>query len=204
MNNVPTASAAAELRFPPSHSLRAPDFTELVYAIAGGDQKAFERFYDLTVSKISARAFRIVRCRATAEEVAEDVYVQIWQSADKFDADRSTPLGWAMTICNSRALDTLRRRDSAILDADPTERLDVIGDQSSTNLLDLLQTKQEKEAMQVAISKLQPEQRQIIGLAFFRGLTHQEISVASQTPIGTVKSRIRRALSTLRRELGAV
>jgi RNA polymerase sigma factor (sigma-70 family) len=191
------------MKFLPSHSLCTPDFTELIYAIASGDQKSFERFYELTVSKIFARAFRIVRCRATAEEVAEDVFVQIWQSAEKFDAERSTPLGWAMTICNSRALDALRRRDNAILDADPAERLDALIEQPLTNLLDILQAKQENAAMQAAISKLQPEQRQIIGLAFFRGLTHQEISVASQTPVGTVKSRIRRALSTLRRELGA-
>jgi RNA polymerase sigma factor (sigma-70 family) len=203
MSAVLSVSTRVEANKTPQGYECPPDLGPLIIAIASRDVLAFERFYEFTVSQIYGRALRIVRCRATAEEVTEDVFVQIWQTTDKFDAARSTPLGWALTICHSRSLDALRRVDKAILDADPTERLDALMHQPMTTLQDLLQTKQENAAMHAAIEKLRPEQRQIIGLAFFRGLTHSEISVESQTPIGTVKSQIRRALITLRRELGA-
>lgn len=179
----------------------APELTALVAGVVAGEQRALERFYRLTVGKVFGLALRIVRCRATAEEVAEDVYVQVWQSAASFDPQRGTPLGWVLTICRSRAIDALRRADSAIVDPDPTERLDAVSPWMP-GLQDLLQASQGHAALHAAISRLRPEQRQILGLAFFRGLTHPEIAAAAQLPLGTVKSHVRRALATLREELG--
>lgn len=172
----------------------------LVAGMAAGEHRALERFYRLTIHKVFGLAVRIVRCRATAEEVAEDVYVQIWQCAGRYDAERGSPLAWALTICRSRAIDALRRADGAIVDADPTERLDAIV-QYLPGLQDLLQAAQDNAALHEAFAKLRPEQRQVLTLAFFRGLTHPEIAAASQLPLGTVKSLIRRALNTLRAEL---
>jgi RNA polymerase sigma factor (sigma-70 family) len=190
MNAVLSESTRLEAGTDTQGCICPPEFEPLIYAIAAQDVCAFEKFYEFTVSQIYARALRIVRCRATAEEVTED--------------ERCSPLGWALTICHSRSLDALRRVDKAILDPEPTERLDALMQQPMASLQDFLQTKQENAAMHAAIERLQPEQRQMIGLAFFRGMTHSEISVESQTPIGTVKSQIRRALMTLRRDLGAV
>lgn len=178
-----------------------PELAALVAGVVAGEQRALERFYRLTVSKVFGLALRVVRCRATAEEVAEDVYVQVWHSAASFDPQRGTPLGWVLTICRSRAIDALRRSDSAIVDPDPTERLDALSP-TLPGLQDLLQASQEHAALHAAISRLRPEQRQILGLAFFRGLTHPEIAEAAQLPLGTVKSHVRRALATLREELG--
>ena len=178
-----------------------PELAVLVAGVAAGEQRALERFYRLTVGQVFGLAMRIVRCRATAEEVAEDVYVQIWHSAATYDAQRGSPLGWALTICRSRALDALRRADRAIVDADPTERLDAIT-QHGPGLQDLLQTTQDNTALHAAMARLGPEQRQFVALAFFRGLSHAEISQAAKLPLGTVKSHIHRGLAALREELG--
>ena len=180
-----------------------PELAALMAGVAAGEQRALERFYRLTIQNVFGLALYIVRCRATAEEVAEDVYVQIWQSAKRYDPQRGAPLSWALMICRSRAIDALRRADDAIVDADPTERLDAIV-QHLPGLQDLLQAAQDNAALHAAFARLQPEQRQVLSLAFFRGLTHQEIAAASKLPMGTVKSHIRRALSTLRAELRPV
>jgi RNA polymerase sigma-70 factor (ECF subfamily) len=186
---------------PSLQSVCPPELASLLESVTAGEQRALERFYRLTIGKVFGLAMRIVRCRATAEEVAEDVYVQVWRSAATYDPQRGTPLGWALTICRSRAIDALRRADSAIVDADPTERLDAVT-QHVPGLQDLLQATQEHTALHAAIARLRPEQRQILGLAFFRGLTHPEIAAAAHMPLGTVKSHVRRALTTLREELG--
>jgi RNA polymerase sigma factor (sigma-70 family) len=186
---------------PPPHGDCQPELAGLMAGVAAGEQRALERFYRLTVSRVFGLALRIVRNRTSAEEVAEDVYVQIWRTAASYDAERGTPLGWALTICRSRALDALRRADKAILDPDPTERLDAVA-QLVPGLQDLLQASQEHAALHAALSRLQPMQRQYLGLAFFRGLTHAEIATTMQLPLGTIKSHIRRALVTLREELG--
>jgi RNA polymerase sigma factor (sigma-70 family) len=178
-----------------------PELVSLLQGVTAGEQRALERFYRLTISRVFGLALRIVRCRATAEEVAEDVYVQVWHSAATYDAQRGSPLAWVLTICRSRALDSLRRADRAIVDPDPTERLDAIAN-LEPGLQDLLQATQEHAALHAALARLRPEQRQILGLAFFRGLTHTEIAAEAQLPLGTIKSHVRRALATLREELG--
>ena len=186
---------------PPPHTSCPPELATLMAGIASGEQRALERFYRLTLGKVFGLALRIVRCRATAEEVAEDVYVQVWHSAALYDPQRGSPMAWLLTICRSRAIDTLRRADKAILDPDPTERVDAIN-QQLPGLQDLLQATQEHTALHAALATLRPEQRQMLALAFFRGLTYNEIAAAAQMPLGTVKSHIRRALATLRGTLG--
>jgi RNA polymerase sigma factor (sigma-70 family) len=177
-----------------------PELAAVMAGVAAGEQRALERFYRLTIGKVFGLALRIVRNRASAEEVAEDVYVQIWHRAATYDPQRGSPLGWALTICRSRAIDSLRRADKAILDPDPTERLDAIA-QIVPGLQDLLQASQEN-ALHAALNRLQAVQRQLLSLAFFRGLTHLEIAATTHLPLGTIKSHIRRALATLREELG--
>jgi RNA polymerase sigma factor (sigma-70 family) len=186
----------------PMHQVACtPELVSLLRGVKAGEQRALERFYRLTIGRVFGLALRIVRCRATAEEVAEDVYVQVWHSAATYDAQRGSPLGWLLTICRSRALDSLRRADKAIVDPDPTERLDAVA-QLVPGLQDLLQATQEHAALHAALARLRPEQRQCLALAFFRGLTHAEIAAEADLPLGTIKSRIRRALVALREELG--
>jgi RNA polymerase sigma-70 factor (ECF subfamily) len=202
---LPTFPAA--LRMPPPAAQARPEvpadaeLPTLVAAIGNGEQRALERFYRKTLGRVFGLALRIVRCRATAEEVAEDVYVQIWHSAASYDPRRGSPLAWALTITRSRAIDALRRADEAIVDPDPGTRADALTE-PTPGLQDLLQATQQNAALHAALARLRPEQRQLLSLAFFRGLTHPEIVAASGLPLGTVKSHIRRALGVLRDDLG--
>jgi RNA polymerase sigma factor (sigma-70 family) len=170
--------------------------------IAAHDQPAFERYYRATVSRVFGLALRITRNRATAEEVAEDVYVQLWHRAASFDASRGSPLGWTLTICRSRALDALRRRDPAVLDPDPHERTDA-WPETSSDPQDLLQASRQSATLHAAMQKLAPLQRQLLSLAFFADMAHAQMAAHTGLPLGTVKSTLRRTLAALREDLGS-
>jgi RNA polymerase sigma factor (sigma-70 family) len=169
----------------------------LIARMADGDQKALERLYDLTIGKTFAVALRIVRDRGAAEEVVEDTYWQAWREAARFDAARGRPLAWLLTICRSRALDALRRADPA----QPTEEVESLHDavaEPDPDPLDLLQALQRGSAIRSAVNELKPQARQLVALAFFRGLTHQEIADFSALPLGTVKTTLYRACQQLK------
>ncbi len=187
----------------------ADEGAALMPRIAAHDRQAFECFYRATIGRVFGLALRITRNRPTAEEVAEDVYVQLWHRADSFDPKRGSSLAWTLTICRSRALDALRRVDPAILDEDPAARLDACLDACSDlpvhiggNPQDLLYASQQNAALHGAIQRLQPLQRQLLSLAYFRDLSHAELAAHTGLALGTVKSCVRRTLLVLRADLG--
>ena len=165
-------------------------------AIARGDQRAFEAFYDATLARVFALARRICIDPGLTEEVVEDAYVQVWRDAGRYDAARGVPLAWLLTITRSRALDALRRRD----EAQPVEAPETLVEESdeSADPLDLLIVFESASATRRALEQLPARERQLIGLAFLRGLTHAEIAAETGWPLGTVKTSIRRALATMR------
>jgi RNA polymerase sigma-70 factor (ECF subfamily) len=136
---------------------------------------------------------------ADAEEVVCDVYVQVWQTAQSFDASRGSVLAWLMMICRSRALDMLRQRrsrrerDRQTLPEHP--KLDGAGPE------DMLALFQEGTAVHRSLAQLTPLRQELVRMAFFKGLTHQEIAEATRLPVGTVKSHLRRSLLALREAL---
>jgi RNA polymerase sigma factor (sigma-70 family) len=187
-----------------SHLLHsaAPDNNDVALAqrITARDQSALECFYRTSIGRIYGLALRITRNSSTAEEVVQDVYVQLWNRAAGFDPMRGSLLAWTLTICRSRALDALRRRDTAILDPDPTARLDAsVG--SAGNPQDLLHASRQNTELHSAMQRLSAQQRQLLSLAFFRDLTHAELAVHTGLPLGTVKSTMRRTLAMLREDL---
>jgi RNA polymerase sigma factor (sigma-70 family) len=199
VSNAAAAFAAAPYGVRPATS--EDEGAALMRRIAAHDQQALERFYNATIGRVYGLALRITRHRATAEEVAEDVYVQLWQRAAGFDPQRGSSLAWTLTICRSRALDALRRVDPAVLDADPSARLDApvhLGD----NPQDLLHASQQNAALHAAIVRLKPQQRQLLSLAYFCEMSHAELAAHTGLPLGTVKSSMRRSLLVLRAELG--
>ncbi|HEU0204792.1 MAG TPA: sigma-70 family RNA polymerase sigma factor [Burkholderiaceae bacterium] len=173
---------------------------EWLRAIAGRDQRAFEKLYDATLARVFALARRICVDPALAEEVVEDVYVQVWREAPRFDASRGVPLAWLLMITRSRALDALRRRDEAVATAEP--HLLASEDDAAADPLQLLATFEEASATRRALESLPARERQLVALAFMRGLTHAEIAQDTGLPLGTVKTTIRRALMTLKTLLG--
>jgi RNA polymerase sigma-70 factor (ECF subfamily) len=165
------------------------------------DEAAFAALYEATVGRVYGLALRITRNAELAEEVAEDAFWQVWRQAPRFDPTRGTALSWILTMARSRSLDALRARDPAIATEDTTALLDAKGlsDPSPEDLLDAVQ---DEHRLHGALEQLEAQPRQLIALAFFRGLTHEEIASHTGIPLGTVKSHIRRGLNTLRTLLG--
>lgn len=161
------------------------------------DESALADFYDATVGKAYGLALRITRQPEAAEEVVEDVYFQVWRDAARFDPARGKVLTWLLTICRSRALDYLRRKDEAELHPDPEELQSEVAVDGS-DPLDILQATECAGAIHKALTSLGPLPRQLITLAFFRGLSHQEIADHCKMPLGTVKTTLRRAFEQMR------
>jgi RNA polymerase sigma-70 factor (ECF subfamily) len=168
--------------------------------MARGEQAALGAFYDATVGRAYALALRIVRDPDAAEDVLADTYLQVWKEAGRYNAERGNPLAWLLTICRSRALDFLRRRDPAELAPAP-EAPDAEKSGTVSDTLDLVACLQENQLVRRAVKALPEVQRQLLALAFFRGLSHQEIADHARLPLGTVKSHLRKAQDALRRSL---
>lgn len=167
-----------------------------VTAIAGHDEQALAQLYEATLSRVYGLALRITRNPQAAEEVSEDVYWQVWREAPRFDSQRGNVIAWLLTITRSRALDYLRKEDSALLCEEP-ELLLMNEPACDGNPQDLLSAAQKNLILNQALQQLEPIQRQLVAMAFFRGLTHEEITTFTGMALGTVKSHIRRALKHL-------
>lgn len=166
-------------------------------AIVDHDERALGAFYDATVSRVYAFVARIVRQEALAEEVVEDTYFQVWRQAVRYDAERGAPMTWLLGMARSRAIDALRREQRS--QHDPFEGDDVPETASDDPGVDeLLELARAHADLHEALLSLGAGPRQIVSLAFFRGLTHEEIAEQMRMPLGTVKAQIRRALLKLR------
>ncbi len=174
-----------------------------IQRITRQDEAAFAALYQACVGRVYGLALRIARNAALAEEVAEDAFWQVWREAPRFDPARGTAMAWLLTITRSRALDSLRARDPAELVEDAGELIDMHGGhESHMSPVDLLSATQTDHSLHHALSKLDAQPRQLIALAFFKGLTHDEIAAHTGMPLGTVKSHIRRGLTALKTLLG--
>lgn len=173
------------------------------------DEEALSDLYRATVGRVYGLALRIVRNPAVAEEVAEDTFWQVWRQAPRFDPQRGTALAWILTIARSRALDAVRACARAQADTVSAELLgegldaEVAQDHSGLAHAphELIESAQTHAQLHGALCKLEPVPRQLLALAFFKGLTHEEIAGQTGLPLGTVKSHIRRALNVLRKWL---
>jgi RNA polymerase sigma-70 factor (ECF subfamily) len=172
-------------------------------AVADGrDERAFAALYDATLGKCYALALRITRDRNAAEDVVAATFQQVWLEARNFDPARGRALAWLVTICRSRALDSLRRRDRAATHPDPVSLLGA-EPQATDNPAELVSMLEEHSALHAAIAGLPALPRQLLGLAFFRGLSHQEIATELSMPLGTVKTHLRKVQEHLGTLLGS-
>ncbi|WP_422016415.1 sigma-70 family RNA polymerase sigma factor [Roseateles sp.] len=176
-----------------------------IAGIVNHDQRALMAMYDATLSRVYGLVLRLVRRAALAEEVAEEVYFQVWRQAPRFDPARGRPLTWLLGMARSRAIDAIRREtrfQHEVLDEDTAPGSIYQSAQSADSGDDLLAVAQGHAELHRALLLLKPQPRQLVALAFFSGLSHEEIASQTSLPLGTVKSQIRRALITLREALG--
>jgi RNA polymerase sigma-70 factor (ECF subfamily) len=194
----------------PAPSADEPALQACLARIVRQDEAALDSLYRACIGRVYGLALRIVGNPAIAEEVAEDTFWQVWRQAPRFEPLRGTALAWLLTIARSRALDALRARKRAqahTVSADALgEGLDALceGGGAQVNGLDasspadLLEAVQANQQLHLALAGLDALPRQLVALAFFKGLTHEEIAGQTGLPLGTVKSHIRRAMTALR------
>lgn len=178
----------------------------LLLAAADGCTASFAQLYELTHRRVFGIVLRIVRHRAEAEEVLQDIYVKVWSRSLQFDASRGQVIYWLAGIAQRAAIDALRRASSR--PREMTERADDADPYAEMvsqepGPADALAQWQSQHLVRTQLQALPPEQRESLVLAFFEGLTHPEIAARLACPLGTIKSRVRRALMSLRPALQA-
>jgi RNA polymerase sigma-70 factor (ECF subfamily) len=183
----------------PATPSQGPTTTDALAAelrlMATGDTGALERFYDATHRIVYGLAFGVLRERGAAEEVALDVYLQVWRQARDFDGRRGTPLAWLTTLARSRAIDRLRARRPQWNRLDTLEAASLLSasDPEAEAMLG-----QSRQRVRHALAQLSSEQREAIMTAFFSGMSHREVATVLGAPLGTVKTRIRTGMMKMR------
>jgi RNA polymerase sigma-70 factor (ECF subfamily) len=168
--------------------------------LARGDASALRSLFDTHGGQALAVALRVLRNASEAEEVVQETFVEVWKRAAQYDGTRGGAQAWILTIARTRAIDRLRSRDSAQRAAHAAA-IEPAPPRAAVPL-ELVEQRQDRERVALAMETLPAEQRAAVELAYFEGLTHREISEKTQTPLGTVKTRMRLALEKLADKLG--
>ncbi len=186
------ASSSAELE-----TGSESDLAVLMEAVKARDRSAFVLMYDATVRRVFGLALRITQQQELAEEVVNDVYLQVWRQADAYAPERGKVIAWLCILCRSRALDALRRSNMPVRQA-AVDRGSVPEHNDPDPPHDLLAAVEQGSAVRSALSKLSDTQRQLVALAYLRGYTHSELARFLGMPIGTVKTHLHRAMIKLK------
>jgi RNA polymerase sigma-70 factor, ECF subfamily len=172
---------------------------ELLHAVARGDELALGTLYDRYRVILFGLLVRILNSREEAEDILQEVMLQVWRRAGDFDERRGRPFTWLVTLARSRAIDRLRLLAARQRLADSAARN--APEEASDAVKDTLHSEQ-REIVQRALAELPEEQTRILRLAYFEGLTQAEIATKLTTPLGTVKTRMRSGMIKLRELLG--
>ena len=172
--------------------------TELLRAVARGDEAAFARVYDRYAAILLGLVLRIVRSRPEAEDVLQEVFLQVWQQARSFDPARGRAFTWLATLARSRAIDRLRAVDARERAAQRSAEDGQTPAAAAQDWADEEAIRAERaEAVRAALAELPEEQRQVLLLAYLDGMSQSEIAAAKNQPLGTVKTRTRTGLKRL-------
>lgn len=176
----------------------------LIAKIADGDRAAFEEFFDKYAGIIHATALKVLNDKRDAEDVVQEVFVMIWQKAGMYDPARGKPLTWAVTMTRNKSIDRLRSLQRRFRLRDEFEEEASVEDQTQDRKpSDDLEVSERGKLVRSAVLKLSADQRKVIEMAYFSGLTQNEIAEELNEPLGTVKARIRRGMMKLRRLVGS-
>jgi RNA polymerase sigma-70 factor (ECF subfamily) len=186
-----------------SHVLAALDATgvdaNLIERLASGDRDAVAGLYDRHASRVFSLAHRILRNGSDAEDVVQEVFSQAWRTARSYQSSRGSVAAWLLMMARTRAIDRLRTRRPGTISTDEgnVEQLPA----QVTPAADHLIAREQEGHVRSALSLLPPDQRRALEMAYFDGMSQSEIASALSTPLGTIKTRIRAALATLRGRL---
>jgi RNA polymerase sigma-70 factor, ECF subfamily len=169
---------------------------ELLLRIQNGEEQAMALLFGRYSKIVYSVALRVLKDPASAEDVMQEIFMQMWRSPNSFVAAKGSLGGWLSVVARNRSIDTLRRKR-------PSEEIEDISLASPFNLAEDSERNLLMERARAAVVLLPPEQRKTLEMAFFDGLTHSEISEMTGDPLGTVKTRIRSGLLTLRKAFQA-
>jgi RNA polymerase sigma-70 factor (ECF subfamily) len=183
-----------------ARSGQAPDLAALLRRSARGDEAAFGELYDATSRRLYGLVLRVVRDPAMSEEVTQEVYLDVWRHAGRFDAGRGTALSWLLTIAHRTAVDRVRSSEAARRrdDAHAVSSRDVDFDATA----ETAQASLEAQRVRRALATLTDAQRSAVELAYLGGYTQTEVARLLDLPLGTAKTRIRDGLIRLRDTMG--
>ena len=188
---------------PPSPDYRASEDADLLRRIAAGDRGALAQLYDRFNRPIYSTALFILRDASEAQDIVHDVFLALWRTADRFEASRGTAFSWAVTLTRNRSIDRLRtiRRRATLLEQSAPADLGYEASAAHCEADSHASVGDEARAVRAAVATLPDDQKKALELAFFGGLTQQQIAERLSEPLGTVKARIRRGLLRLRDSL---
>ncbi len=189
--------AAGEIDPKIANAARNEQLKALLAACTLKDRRAFAQLYEMTSAKLYGVILRILVRDTWAQDCLQEAYIKIWNSADSYRPYLAAPTTWMATIARNQALDLLRRRRREVQMAEPEKLLEASG--SKTMPLERLQQSDEGRRLNDCLEQIKSQQRQVIALAYFKGLTHEELASQTGTPLGTVKTWIRRGLEQLKR-----
>jgi len=174
----------------------------LIHAVARGSGDAVAELYDRHGAAVYGLSLRVLGQPDLAEEVVQDVFAQVWREAGRYDANRSTVAGWIVMLTRTRAIDRLRARRARpdVTAAVPERHADPLPSAAPTPEAETMSA-EDVRAVRGALTLLPEQLRSLIELAYYEGLTHSEIAARTGMPLGTVKTRLRNAMGTLRSAL---
>lgn len=177
-----------------------PPLADLLRRCARSDQSAFAALYDQTSARVFGLVLRVVRDRAQAEEVTQEVFLQVWRTASRFDPAKGSALSWMMTLAHRRAVDRVRAAEAASRnEATYHHRTHQVEHDSTA---EAVEATMEARRVRAALDELTSIQREALELAYFGGYTHTEVATMLDLPVGTAKTRIRDGLIRLRDAMG--
>lgn len=180
--------------------LAPPTHEELIRLVALGDEAAFEDLYDQISPRVYGLVRRVVRDPAQSQEVTQEVFMDVWTQATRFDSDRGKAMSWIMVIAHRKAVDKVRA-SQASSDRDLRQGIKEF-QETYDDVADIVEIRMEADRVNQALESLTEAQQEAIRLAYYGGYTHQEVSELLKIPVGTVKTRIRDGMIRLRDRLG--
>ncbi|GIH80994.1 RNA polymerase sigma factor SigK [Planobispora longispora] len=179
---------------------RPPGLEELLQKVGRGDRAAFERVYEAMAPRVYGLVLRVLRDRAQSEEVAQEVMVEVWRSAARYEPGRGSGLAWVLTIAHRRAIDRVRSAQAGLDREERVARMET--HRPYDEVSELVEDRLERERLRRCLERLTPLQHESLTFAYYGGYSYREVAELVRAPLATVKTRMRDGLIRLRDCLG--